>query len=81
MIRSNRTDVEQWGTIVRGEHRGHRLGLAIKAANLQYLAEVCPGARRIDTINAEVNDAMISVNETLGFRALAVHPMWYRKVA
>jgi GNAT superfamily N-acetyltransferase len=58
----------QWGTLVRRDHRGHRLGVAVKAANLlafQAGAEVA--GRRLVTWNAEVNEHMIGINERLGF--------------
>lgn len=58
----------QWGTLVRAEHRGHRLGLAVKVANLQLFQATVPVATRLRTWNAEVNTHMIGVNERLGFR-------------
>jgi GNAT superfamily N-acetyltransferase len=58
----------QWGTLVRGDHRGHRLGLAVKVANLQLFQSVPQTATRLRTWNAEVNTHMVSVNERLGFR-------------
>lgn len=58
----------QWGTLVRGDHRGHRLGLAVKVANLQLLQSTPQTATRLRTWNAEVNTHMVSVNERLGFR-------------
>jgi GNAT superfamily N-acetyltransferase len=61
-------NVYQWGTLVRPEHRGHRLGLATKVHNLRRLQEAVPGRVRINTWNAEVNAHMIAVNQTLGFR-------------
>lgn len=61
----------QWGTLVRADHRGHRLGLAVKLANLRLLQETYPQVRTVATWNAEVNDAMISVNERLGYVAVA----------
>ncbi len=60
--------VYQWGTLVKPAHRGHRLGLAAKVANLQWLHEEHPDARLLVTYNAEVNAPMIAVNEAMGFR-------------
>lgn len=58
----------QWGTLVRREHRGHRLGLAVKVANLRAFQATTPIAARLITWNAEVNVHMVGVNERLGFR-------------
>jgi len=38
---------EQWNTIVDPVHRGHRLGLAVKIANLRNLRREVPGALRL----------------------------------
>ena len=61
----------QWGTLVRRDHRGHRLGVAVKVANLRLLQRESPEVLRLTTYNAEVNSHMIGVNETLGFRPVA----------
>ena len=58
----------QWGTLVRPEHRGHRLGTAVKALNLAAVQSAHPDLRTLVTYNAEVNSHMINVNEALGFR-------------
>jgi len=60
--------VYQWGTLVTPEHRGHRLGLALKAANLAQLQAAHPEPLLLTTYNAEVNSHMIGINERLGFR-------------
>lgn len=60
--------VYQWGTLVRREHRGHRLGMAVKAANLLQLQQAHPEPLLLATYNAEVNSHMIGINEQLGFR-------------
>lgn len=60
----------QWGTLVRPDHRGHRLGLAVKVAALRLLVEHAPQVREVLTWNAEVNGPMIAVNEQLGYRAV-----------
>jgi GNAT superfamily N-acetyltransferase len=61
----------EWGhqglTAVTRPHRGHRLGLLIKAAMLEWLATEEPKLERIATDNAAVNKYMIAVNETLGY--------------
>ncbi|WP_217182913.1 GNAT family N-acetyltransferase [Streptomyces sp. AC495_CC817] len=58
----------QWGTLVRAADRGHRLGLAVKAANLRMLQHESPETRSVYTYNAESNAHMLAVNTLLGFR-------------
>jgi len=55
-------------TAVTRPHRGHRLGLLIKVAMLEWLATAEPDLRHIMTGNAAVNEHMIAVNEALGHR-------------
>ncbi|GAB3019111.1 GNAT family N-acetyltransferase [Nocardioides flavus (ex Wang et al. 2016)] len=61
----------QWGTLVRRAHRGHRLGLAVKVANLRLLQHERPDVVRLTTYNADVNTHMLGVNQALGFRPVA----------
>ena len=61
----------QWGTLVHRDHRGHRLGLAVKVANIRLVQRERPDCTRIATTNAEVNSHMIAVNEQLGFRPVS----------
>jgi GNAT superfamily N-acetyltransferase len=58
----------QWGTLVRPDHRGHRLGLAVKVANVRLLQETYPQLTTVVTFNADVNAPMVAVNDQLGFR-------------
>jgi RimJ/RimL family protein N-acetyltransferase len=58
----------QWGTLVRTDHRGHRLGLAVKVANVRLLQETQPQITTVVTFNADVNAPMVAVNERMGFR-------------
>ena len=60
----------QHDTAVARAHRGHRLGLLLKAGMLVWLAEAEPRVETVDTWNAESNDHMISVNEALGYRVM-----------
>ncbi|UMG91439.1 GNAT family N-acetyltransferase [Nocardioides sp. TF02-7] len=67
---TDRRWVFQWGTLVDRAHRGHRLGVAVKVANLLALQAGAPqevAGRRVVTWNAEVNDHMIAINELMGF--------------
>ena len=73
--------VYQWGTLVRGDHRGHRLGMATKVANLQWVQEEAPDLDRVYTKNAEVNEQMIGINETLGFRPVERHVSLHRRLS
>lgn len=58
----------QHDTSVVRAHRGHRLGLLLKAGMNLWLADEEPALETIDTWNAESNDHMIAVNEQLGYR-------------
>jgi GNAT superfamily N-acetyltransferase len=68
--------VDQWSTLVLREHRGHRLGMLLKVANLAHLAEVAPGHPSVITFNAEENRPMLAVNEQLGFVGIAYEGAW-----
>lgn len=68
-------NIWQWGTLVVAEHRGRRLGMAVKARGLKELQSLIgPERTRILTCNAEQNGYMVSINEQLGFRAVEVCP-------
>lgn len=58
----------QWGTLVRAADRGHRLGTAVKLANLRMLQRAAPHTPAVYTYNAESNTHMLAVNTLLGFR-------------
>ncbi len=61
---------EQHDTSVVRAHRGHRLGLLLKAEMMLWLREAQPQLETVDTWNAESNDFMIGVNELLGYRIM-----------
>lgn len=66
--KSSDRDAFQGTTIVDPEHRGHRLGILLKAANFKQVYADRPGIEQIWTWNAESNSHMIAVNETMGYR-------------
>jgi RimJ/RimL family protein N-acetyltransferase len=74
-------DTPEWGhqglTAVTRPHRGHRLGLLVKAAMLDWLAEAEPTIERIETGNDSTNQHMIAVNEALGYEIFEPLWQWY----
>jgi GNAT superfamily N-acetyltransferase len=68
--------VQQEDTLVLAEHRGHRLGMLLKLANLRRLAAERPGHPSIVTFNAEENRHMLSVNEAVGFVPIGAEGAW-----
>jgi GNAT superfamily N-acetyltransferase len=72
-------DDPTWGhqglTAVTRQHRGHKLGLLLKTAMLEWLADTEPQVQRVQTGNALSNTHMIAVNQTLGFEL--VLPTWH----
>ena len=67
---------QQITAVARG-HRGHRLGMLLKADMLAWLTETEPQLETIDTDNAGSNDHMISINEKLGYRVAGA--VWERQ--
>jgi GNAT superfamily N-acetyltransferase len=61
--------LDVWDTCVVREHRGHGLGLRIKAAAALWALERRPGACCVQTFNNHENEHMLAVNRTLGYRA------------
>jgi len=59
----------EWGfqglTVVSRAHRGHRLGMLIKVAMLEWLAGREPQLRQIVTGNADSNKHMIAINDVI----------------
>jgi GNAT superfamily N-acetyltransferase len=68
--------VDQYATLVLSEHRGHRLGMLLKVANLAHLTRVAPGHPSVITFNAEENRHMLDVNEAVGFVPIASESAW-----
>ena len=66
----------QWETLVDREHRGHGLGLVLKAHNHRLLAEQSPQTRWLNTWNAETNTHMVAINEQLGFQPVEYWTEW-----
>lgn len=63
-------------TAVLRAHRGRRLGMLVKVAMLDLLAEVAPEVDRIATDNAGSNEHMIAINARLGFEVSGVTRNW-----
>lgn len=72
--------VDQWDTVVLAEHRGHRLGWWLKAANVLQLRRAVPDATAVITFNAEENRYMLAVNEALGFEAIGAEGAFERRL-
>ena len=74
------TEAWQLSTLVLREHRGHRLGLAVKLANLDSLGILFPNVTLVVTGNAQENAPMIAINEMLGFEVVAVGTFWQKEL-
>ena len=74
----SRRAVSQDDTLVLREHRGRRLGMLLKMANLELLAAERPGHPSVTTFNAEENRHMLTVNEAIGFAPMGYEGAWRR---
>jgi RimJ/RimL family protein N-acetyltransferase len=76
-------EAPEWGyqglTAVTRPHRGHRLGLLVKTAMLELLAEAEPEVKYISTGNAAANEHMIAVNDQLGYEVVEPGWQWYER--
>ena len=68
--------VSQEDTLVVPGHRGRRLGMLLKVANIAFLSKNMPGHPAIYTFNAEENRHMLDVNEAVGFVAIGNEGAW-----
>jgi GNAT superfamily N-acetyltransferase len=60
-------NANQFGTMVLAPHRGHRLGMLVKIANVREVIVQSPRTRTIRTWNGETNSYMSQVNDDLGY--------------
>jgi GNAT superfamily N-acetyltransferase len=67
---------QQDDTLVTIGHRGHGLGMLMKAANLLALTDLAPIPPSVVTGNAEENRHMLDINEALGFRPAGSYGCW-----
>jgi len=68
--------VFQDDTLVIKDHRGHKLGMLLKVANLAHLEREHPGHPSVITWNAEENRFMLDVNEAVGFAPIGYEGAW-----
>src|SRR5260221_3363782 len=71
----------QQGTAVIDPHRGHRLGLWMKAAMLDRILRERPEATVIRTGNANTNAQMLGINTQLGFKVAWQSTLWQVPIA
>jgi GNAT superfamily N-acetyltransferase len=66
-----------WDTGVPRAHRGHGLGLRLKAAQTLWMLEEHPRATSVHTFNDAENEHMLAVNRALGYRRAETFS-WYQ---
>lgn len=72
--------IGQGGTAVDPTHRGFALGKWLKAAMVDKILNERPEAERILTGNAYTNDAMLGINNQLGFKEERSETIWQIEV-
>ena len=73
--------VGQGGTAVARAHRGHKLGLWMKAVMLDRILRDLPAATYIRTGNANTNAQMLGINTDLGFKLAWQSILWQLPIA
>jgi GNAT superfamily N-acetyltransferase len=70
--------VYQENTVVLSPHRGHALGLWVKAANCEWITRDRPSSRRVHTWNADENQHMLAINTRLGYHQESISAAWQK---
>jgi GNAT superfamily N-acetyltransferase len=70
----------QEDTLVTGPHRGHRLGMLAKIANIRRAGDTWPAARSVITWNASENRHMLAINISLGFKPAGFEGEWQKRL-
>lgn len=70
----------QQDTLVHGDHRGHRLGMLVKLANIEQVMRACPEVKRVHTWNAGENSYMLAINVAMGFFPASVEGAWQKRI-
>ena len=73
--------IGQQGTATVPAHRGHRIGMWMKAVMLERILAERPQAMFVRTGNANVNEQMLDINTKLGFRHAWQSTLWQVKQA
>lgn len=68
----------QQDTLVLREHRGHGLGLRLKAANALRIMDELPEVTAVRTWNAASNEHMLAVNRRLGYAVDGYSREWQK---
>lgn len=72
--------VYQEDTLVLRAHRGHNLGMLMKAHNLLRVGRLWPEGQRLLTWNAAENEHMLAINVALGFVPAGYEAAWQKRL-
>jgi hypothetical protein len=72
--------IVQQDTLVTSEHRGRRLGMLVKVANLRRAQARWPSAQSVLTWNANENRHMLAINIALGFKPAGYEGEWQKRL-